>query len=183
MPPTDSAKLTPFATEFEFQAMPRWSPKGDRIAYVAAVDGVLQIFTKSLNSVNADADHSRVAIVHEPVLVRRCHADLLHYRNPSQCQPAFDCGGRRAVRGSPPQCAASGPLAGRKDDGGAGGRRARAALPAGFFFTAGSATPALCATFAPDKSQTSRLSSSIQAAATWACSQTREREPSFGRSP
>ena len=27
---------SPFATEFEFQAMPRWSPKGDRIAYVAA---------------------------------------------------------------------------------------------------------------------------------------------------
>ena len=50
MLPTHPSKPTPFATEYEFQAMPRWSPKGDRIAYVAAVDGLPQVFTKSLNS-------------------------------------------------------------------------------------------------------------------------------------
>ena len=30
--------------------MPRWSPKGDRIAYVASVGGDLQVYTKSLSS-------------------------------------------------------------------------------------------------------------------------------------
>ena len=42
--------LTPFASESELQLMPRWSPKSDRIAYVATVDDVLQIFTKSPGS-------------------------------------------------------------------------------------------------------------------------------------
>jgi serine/threonine protein kinase len=51
---------TPFATESELQAMPRWSPTGDRIAYVAAVDGVLQVFTKSLSS------PAPTQITHEP---------------------------------------------------------------------------------------------------------------------
>jgi eukaryotic-like serine/threonine-protein kinase len=40
----------PFATEADVQLMPRWSPGGDRIAYVAAVDSVLQVFTKSPGS-------------------------------------------------------------------------------------------------------------------------------------
>jgi len=30
--------------------MPRWSPDGGRLAYVAAAGGVLQVFTKSLDS-------------------------------------------------------------------------------------------------------------------------------------
>ncbi len=50
VPPRAAPKLTPFATEFELQMMPRWSPKGDRIAYVAAVSGVLQVFTKRLGA-------------------------------------------------------------------------------------------------------------------------------------
>ena len=49
-PPAEPAQTIPFATEFEVQALPRWSPKGDRIAYVAPVDGILQVFTKSLGS-------------------------------------------------------------------------------------------------------------------------------------
>ena len=49
-PPSEPAQTAPFATEFELQAMPRWSPQGDRIAYVAPVDGILQVFTKSLDS-------------------------------------------------------------------------------------------------------------------------------------
>jgi Tol biopolymer transport system component len=43
-------RLTPFATEEEFQAMPRWSPSGDRIAFVANVNGLLQVFTKKPGS-------------------------------------------------------------------------------------------------------------------------------------
>jgi hypothetical protein len=48
--PPEVPQLMPFATEFEIQAMPRWSPKGDRIAYVAAVDGALQVIVRSLGS-------------------------------------------------------------------------------------------------------------------------------------
>ena len=48
--PAEAPRFAPFATESEIQAMPRWSPKGDRIAYVAAVEGILQVFTKSLGS-------------------------------------------------------------------------------------------------------------------------------------
>ncbi len=50
LPPSEPPPLTPFASESQLQLMPRWSPKGDRIAYVAAVDNVLQVFTKSLGS-------------------------------------------------------------------------------------------------------------------------------------
>jgi Tol biopolymer transport system component len=48
--PLEPPEIVPFATEREIQIFPRWSPKGDRIAYVADVDGILQIFTKSLAS-------------------------------------------------------------------------------------------------------------------------------------
>jgi eukaryotic-like serine/threonine-protein kinase len=48
IPAPEPTKLIPFATESEVQTMPRWSPKGDRIAYVGAVNSVLQVFTKSL---------------------------------------------------------------------------------------------------------------------------------------
>jgi Tol biopolymer transport system component len=52
--------LQPFASESDLQLMPRWSLKGDRIAYVATVDGMLQVFTKSLGS------SARTQITHEP---------------------------------------------------------------------------------------------------------------------
>jgi len=48
VPPAGALKVTPFASEAEVETMPAWSPKGDRIAYVADVNGVLQIFTKAL---------------------------------------------------------------------------------------------------------------------------------------
>jgi len=48
--PLGPPEIVPFATEHEIQIFPSWSPKGDRIAYVANVDGILQIFTKSLAS-------------------------------------------------------------------------------------------------------------------------------------
>ncbi len=60
LPPSEPAQVTPFATEANIQAMPRWSPKGDRIAYVADVSGVLQIFTRSLGS------STPTQITHEP---------------------------------------------------------------------------------------------------------------------
>ncbi|HEV2199294.1 MAG TPA: protein kinase [Bryobacteraceae bacterium] len=50
LPPSDPPKVTPFATETAIQSMPAWSPKGDRIAYSADVNGILQIFTKTLGS-------------------------------------------------------------------------------------------------------------------------------------
>ena len=43
-------RVIPFAAESDLQAMPWWSPDGGRVAYVAAVGGVLQVFTKSLDS-------------------------------------------------------------------------------------------------------------------------------------
>jgi serine/threonine protein kinase len=46
----DAPQMIPFATEHEIQVIPSWSSKGDRVAYAADVDGVLQIFTKSLGS-------------------------------------------------------------------------------------------------------------------------------------
>jgi serine/threonine protein kinase len=48
--PVTPPRIVPFATEFDVQAMPSWSPKGNRIAYVAPVDGVLQIFVRSIES-------------------------------------------------------------------------------------------------------------------------------------
>jgi eukaryotic-like serine/threonine-protein kinase len=49
-PPVPPPTVTPIATEAEMQTMPAWSPKGDRIAYVAPVDGVFQVFTRTLQS-------------------------------------------------------------------------------------------------------------------------------------
>ncbi len=49
-PPVPLPSVTPIATEAEMQTMPAWSPKGDRIAYVAPVDGVFQVFTRTLQS-------------------------------------------------------------------------------------------------------------------------------------
>jgi serine/threonine protein kinase/Tol biopolymer transport system component len=60
VPPQAAPRLTPFATEFEIQMMPRWSPKGDRMAYVAAVNGIFQVFTKRLGaSVATQATHEK----------------------------------------------------------------------------------------------------------------------------
>jgi len=49
-PPVPLPSVTPIATEAEMQTMPAWSSKGDRIAYVAPVDGVFQVFTRTLKS-------------------------------------------------------------------------------------------------------------------------------------
>ena len=60
IPAPEPTKLIPFATDLEVQTMPRWSPKGDRIAYVGAVDSILQVFTKSLGySVPTQITHDK----------------------------------------------------------------------------------------------------------------------------
>ena len=52
VPPPDLSGLhfTPFATEAGYEGLPSWSPDGQTIAYSADVDGILQIFTRRLNS-------------------------------------------------------------------------------------------------------------------------------------
>ncbi|MCC7181653.1 MAG: serine/threonine-protein kinase [Acidobacteria bacterium] len=43
-------RFTPFATDAGYQGVPAWSPDGRTIAYEAEIDGVVQIFTRSLGS-------------------------------------------------------------------------------------------------------------------------------------
>jgi serine/threonine protein kinase len=53
------ARFTPFASASEYEGAPSWSPDGQSLAYVADVDGVLQIFVR-LPSVCHDAGEGRV---------------------------------------------------------------------------------------------------------------------------
>ena len=46
----DQYRWTPFATDAGYQGSPAWSPDGKTLAYVADVDGVLQVFAKSVES-------------------------------------------------------------------------------------------------------------------------------------
>ncbi|MBI3696915.1 MAG: PD40 domain-containing protein [Acidobacteria bacterium] len=54
MPPPDpgvsSYRFTPFATEAADETAPAWSPDGQSLAYVARVNGVWQVLTRSRNS-------------------------------------------------------------------------------------------------------------------------------------
>jgi serine/threonine protein kinase len=61
VPLPEPPHLTPFATEEEFQSMPRWSPSGDRIAFVANdLNGLLQVFVKKPGS------STLTQVTHEP---------------------------------------------------------------------------------------------------------------------
>jgi eukaryotic-like serine/threonine-protein kinase len=46
----DRYHWTPFATDAGYQGSPAWSPDGKTLAYVAEIDGVLQVFTRELGS-------------------------------------------------------------------------------------------------------------------------------------
>jgi Tol biopolymer transport system component len=46
-PGLDAYRFTPIATDAGYQASPAWSPDGKTLAYVAGVNGVLQVFTKA----------------------------------------------------------------------------------------------------------------------------------------
>ena len=46
----DRYRYTPFATDAGYQGEPSWSPDGKTLAYVADVDGVLQVFQKRIGS-------------------------------------------------------------------------------------------------------------------------------------
>lgn len=60
VPPLDRYRFTPFATDAGYQSSPAWSPDGKTLAYVAAVDGVLQVFTKAVGSpLRAQVTHAR----------------------------------------------------------------------------------------------------------------------------
>jgi eukaryotic-like serine/threonine-protein kinase len=43
-------RYTPIATDAGYQASPAWSPDGKTLAYIADVDGILQVFTRALAS-------------------------------------------------------------------------------------------------------------------------------------
>ena len=59
-PSLDQYRFTPFATEAGYQSAPAWSPDGKTLVYVAAVDGVLQVFTRAVGSpLRSQVTHSR----------------------------------------------------------------------------------------------------------------------------
>src|SRR5262245_29677387 len=49
-PSPSSPRFSPLVTDVSFQGTPTWSIDGKALAYVSSVDGVLQLFTRSLSS-------------------------------------------------------------------------------------------------------------------------------------
>jgi Tol biopolymer transport system component len=59
-PAVDLSGLTfrPLATEPVLETHPAWAPDGNSIAYMAVVDGLSQIFTRSIAGTDHARDHS-----------------------------------------------------------------------------------------------------------------------------
>ena len=56
----DLYQWAPFATDAGYQGSPAWSPDGKTLAYVADVDGILQVFAKSVgSSMRLQVTHTR----------------------------------------------------------------------------------------------------------------------------
>jgi Tol biopolymer transport system component len=56
----DRYRFTPIATDAGYQGSPAWSPDGKTLAYIAEVDGVLQVFTRAPGSpARAQVTHGR----------------------------------------------------------------------------------------------------------------------------
>jgi Tol biopolymer transport system component len=53
-PGLERYRFTPVATDGGYQASPAWSPDGKTLAYVAGVNGVLQVFTRAPGSATRD---------------------------------------------------------------------------------------------------------------------------------
>jgi serine/threonine protein kinase len=57
--PIVNYQFTPLVTDAAFQSAPVWSPDGQSLAFVSQVDGVLQIFTRSVDSSSSRAQLTR----------------------------------------------------------------------------------------------------------------------------
>jgi eukaryotic-like serine/threonine-protein kinase len=75
--PGDNYRFSPFATEAAEESYPAWAPDGKTIAYFADVNGVKQIFTRTLGSPAAVQITKSLRALHEPVLVPGRDAYLL----------------------------------------------------------------------------------------------------------
>ena len=53
VPDTSTLRFTPFATNAAYEGYPVWSPDGQTIAFVAEVNGILQVHTQNLTSPTA----------------------------------------------------------------------------------------------------------------------------------
>ena len=57
--PIANYQFTPLVTDAAFQSAPVWSPDGQSLAFISQVDGVLQIFTRSVASSSSRAQLTR----------------------------------------------------------------------------------------------------------------------------